>query len=218
MRKFLVVYFDDILVYIESRINYVDHLRQLYCTHREAKLFANLRKCLPSTSGPLLGFIVPAQGISIDLDKVRAITEWPKPTTITEARSFHGLASYSIFIRHFGFIMAPINDCLYKGPFQWTPKAVSAFREIKERMSSAPVFRHLDFSNHSKLHVIPLGSGYGIRGVLSQEGCHPITFVNEKLNDSRKVKYTTFEKELYALLQSLRHWKYYLLPQEFGVL
>jgi len=52
--------------------------------------------------------------------------------------------------------------------------------------------------------------------VLSQEG-HPIAFFSKKLNDSRRVKYTTFEKELYTLLQCLRHWRYYLLPQEFIV-
>jgi len=44
--KFLVVYFDDILVYGKSRIDHIDHLKQLFWTLREAKLFANLQKCI----------------------------------------------------------------------------------------------------------------------------------------------------------------------------
>jgi len=87
-----------------------------------------------------------------------------------------------------------------------------AFRETKERMSFAPVFRHPDFNK--VFEVACDASEFFIGRVLSQEG-HPIAFFNEKLNDSRRVKYTTFEKELYVLLQSLRHWRYYLLPQEF---
>ena len=134
VRKFLVVYFDDILVYSKSGIDHVDHLRQLFHTLREAKLFANLKKCIFLQPRILfLQFIVSAQCISADTGKVRTITEWPEPKTITKARSFHGHASfYRRFIRHFNSIMAPITDCLKKWPSQRNPKASSTFRNIKE--------------------------------------------------------------------------------------
>jgi len=102
--------------------------------------------------------------------------------------------------------MTPINDCLKKGRFQWTPKASSAF-EIKERMSSTPVLRHPNFSMIFKVACDASRSGIG--GVLSQES-YPIAFFSEKLNDSRRVKYTKCEKELYVLLQYLHNWRYYL--------
>ena len=142
-----------------------------------------------------------AQGISADPDKVRAIRDWPEPKTLTEARSFHGLASfYRRFIRHFSSIMSPITDCLKKGPFQWTPKVTFAFNEM---MSSALVLSHPDLS---KIFEVTYDvSGYGISGLLSQE-VHSISFFSEKLSESRQINYTTYEKELYALLQSLRHW------------
>ena len=93
--------------------------------------------------------------------------------------------------------MASITDCLKKGLLQWTPKASSTFEEIKKGMSSTPFFRHPDFSKVFK--VACDAYGYGIGGVVSQEE-HPMAFFSEKLNDSKRVKYTTFEKELYALL------------------
>jgi len=146
---------------------------------------------------------VSAQGISANPDKVRAIREWPEPKTLTKARNFHGLASfYRRFIRHSNSIMSPITDCLKNGPFQWTPKAASAFKEIKDMMSSAPILRHPDFSK--VFEVACDASGCGIGGVLSKEG-HPIAFFSEKLSEYRRIKYTTYEKELYALLQSLLH-------------
>ena len=116
-----------------------------------------------------------AQGISADPNKVKAIKEWPEPKTIIEARSFCCLASfYRRFIRHFSSIMAPITDCLKKGLFQWTPKTSYAFREIKERMSFAPILRHPDLSK--VFEVACDASVYGIGGVLSQEG-HLIPFL-----------------------------------------
>jgi len=78
-----------------------------------------------------------------------------------------------------------------------TTKATSAFRKIKERISSAPLFRHPYFSK--VFEVACDAFGFGVGEVLSQKG-HPIAFFSKKLNDSRRIKYTTLEKGLYSLL------------------
>lgn len=87
-----------------------------------------------------IGFV---DGISIGLVKVRAIKEWPKLTTLTAARSFHGLASfYQKFIK--GFIT--IIECLKKCDFIWTSVAHKAFLNIKKKLIEATVLYYLDLS------------------------------------------------------------------------
>ena len=120
--KFLVVYFDDILIYNKSKEEHLEHDRHAFLTLREAKLYINLKKCSFMRPHVLfLGFIVSEHGILADPEKVRVVREWPEPKSIIETRSFHGLDSfYRRFIRGFSIIIAPIIECLKKKKFQWS--------------------------------------------------------------------------------------------------
>ena len=81
-----------------------------------------------------------AQGIHVDEDKVKAIREWPTPTSLFQVRSFHGLASfYRRFVKDFSTIVAPMTEVLKGKSFEWNDKANSAFEEIKARLCQAPV-------------------------------------------------------------------------------
>ena len=93
--KFVVVYFDDILIYSTSLDLHIDHLKSVLTVLREEQLYANLEKCIFCTNHVVfLGFVVSSKGVQVDEEKVRAIQEWPTPKSMTEVRSFHGLASF----------------------------------------------------------------------------------------------------------------------------
>ena len=93
--KFVVVYFDDNLVYSKSLDEHVEHLRCVLAVLRNENLYANFQKCTFCMEKVVfLGFVISGKGIEVDEEKVKAIKEWPMPKSITEVRSFHGLASF----------------------------------------------------------------------------------------------------------------------------
>ncbi|GJS31035.1 transposon ty3-I gag-pol polyprotein [Tanacetum coccineum] len=211
--SFVVVYFDDILIYSKSEKEHLMHLREVLIALSQNKLYINLKKCNFLTDKLLfLGFVITSHGIQVDEEKVRTIKEWPKPQTISEVRSFHGLATfYRRFIRNFSTIMAPITQCMKKGKFQWGEEADLSFEQIKEKLTSAPL---LMLPNFDKLFTLECDASIvGIGAVLSQEG-KPVAFFSEKLSEARQ-KWSTYELEFYAIYRSVHHWEQYLFHREF---
>jgi len=115
--KFVAVYFDDILIYSRNIEEHLSHLRQVLMTLRTEKLYINLKKCeFLSDRVNFLGFIISSKGIETDPEKVKSVLDWPTPSSLSDVRSFHGLASfYRQFIRNFSSIMVPITECLKRG-------------------------------------------------------------------------------------------------------
>ena len=83
------------LVYLKSFEDHEEHLRIVLQTLREHSLYAKFSKCEFWLSRvAFLGHIVSGEGISVDPAKIEAVEKWPRPTTVTEVRSFLGLAGY----------------------------------------------------------------------------------------------------------------------------
>ena len=93
--KFVVVFIDDILIYSRTREEHSEHLRTVLNILREKQLYAKLSKCdFWMSEIQFLGHIISAQGISVDPSKVEVVLQWERPKTVTEIRSFVGLAGY----------------------------------------------------------------------------------------------------------------------------
>nr|GFD22001.1 putative reverse transcriptase domain-containing protein [Tanacetum cinerariifolium] len=89
------------------------------------------------------------EGITMDLAKVEAITKWPRPTSVTEVRSFLDLAGYyRRFVEGFSRLALPLTKLMRKGEkFAWNEEREKSFEELKQRLVSAPVL------------TLPSGSG-----------------------------------------------------------
>jgi len=95
IRKFVVVYFDDILIYSLSLEDHESHVRQVLETLRRESLYANHAKCMFALDHIyFLGFVVSSKGVHVDKEKVAAIQHLSTPTNVNEVQSFHGLTSF----------------------------------------------------------------------------------------------------------------------------
>ena len=203
---FVVVYFDDILVYSKSLNEHIDHLKSVLSVLRQKKLFANLKKCTFCTDNlVILGFV----------EKVKAISDWPSPKTVGEVRSFHGLAGfYRRFVKDFSTLAAPLTEVIKKDVgFKWEQAHEEAFQSLKEKLTHAPVLALPDFLKTFEIECD--ASGIGIGAVLMQDK-KPIAFFSEKLGGAM-LNYPTYDKELYALVRALQTWQHYLWPKEFVI-
>ncbi|XP_024015845.1 uncharacterized protein LOC112089103 [Eutrema salsugineum] len=213
---FVVVYFDDILVYSKNLAEHLEHLRLVLEVLRKEQLFGNLKKCtFCADSVVFLGFVVGANGIQVDEEKIKAIKDWPSPKTVGEVRSFHGLAGfYRWFVKDFSTIAAPLTEVIKKVvEFKWGTAQEEAFQLLKNRLTHAPLLSLPDFMKTFEIECD--ASGVGIGAVLMQEK-RPIAYFSEKLGGAT-LNYPTYDKELYALVRALQTWQHYLWPKEFVI-
>ena len=117
IRKFVIVYLDDILVLSQTKEEHLRHLQNMMKKLNQEKFLINLQKCtFMKEELVYLSFVISIEGLKMDQEKVKAILEWPSPRNIFEVRSLHGLASfYRKFIRNFSNINAPILETIKKG-------------------------------------------------------------------------------------------------------
>ena len=119
--KFIVVFIGDI--YSENEQDHAEHLRVVLTRLREHQLYAKFSKCEFSLKKvPFLGHILSEEGIAVDPSKVQEVMDWKAPTSVSEVRSFLGLAGYyRRFIPDFSKIAKPMTSLLQKDhKFAWT--------------------------------------------------------------------------------------------------
>jgi hypothetical protein len=116
--QFVDFHFDDILIYSKEIDEHIGHLRQVLNVLRKESLYASLKKCNFCIDRIVfLGYVVSVKGIEMD----EVIQEWPAPRSITDVRSFHGLASfYRRFVKDFSMIASLLTEIIKKVVgFKW---------------------------------------------------------------------------------------------------
>ncbi|KAI5324710.1 hypothetical protein L3X38_033783 [Prunus dulcis] len=184
---FVIVFIDDILVYSKSRKAHMKHLELVMKTLRRKKLFAKFSKCqfwLDRVN--FLGHVISADGVYVDPQKVEAVVNWPQPTSVTEVRSFLGLAGY---YRRF------VED-----------ECEKSFHELKTRSTTAPVLALPDDSGNFVIYSDASQQGLGC--VLMQHG-RVIAYASRQLK-KHELNYPVHDLELAAVVFALKIWRHYL--------
>ncbi|KAL4323746.1 hypothetical protein GQ457_11G027680 [Hibiscus cannabinus] len=165
LRKFVLIFLDDILIFSKSWLDHLLHIRQVLHVLQDHNFVAKRLKCLfGRESVEYLGHILSREGLTMDPSKVQAIRVWSTPTNIKEVRGFLGMVGYyRRFIRGFATIAAPLTDLLRQGiKFQWTEKAQLAFENLKDLLSNAPVLGLPYFDKDFVVETDALGVGLGL--------------------------------------------------------
>jgi hypothetical protein len=142
LRKCVLVFFDDILIYRSSFKEHMQHLRLVLQLLSKDNWSIKMSKCkFGQQQISYLGHIISAKGISTDPAKVEAVNSWPQPSNVNELRSFLGLAVYyRKFVRHFAVLAKPLTNLLKKDVlFVWYVEHTEAFQLLKQALVSAPV-------------------------------------------------------------------------------
>ncbi|KAL0544064.1 hypothetical protein IC582_019175 [Cucumis melo] len=161
---FVIVFIDDILIYFKTEAEHEEHLRIVLQTLRDNKLYAKFSKCefwLKQVS--FMSHVVSKAGVSVDPAKIEAVTGWTRPSTVSEVRSFLGLAGYyRRFVENFSRIATPLTQLTRKGaPFVWSKTCEDSFQNLKQKLVTASVLTVPDGSGSFVIYSDASKKGLG---------------------------------------------------------
>ena len=232
--KGVYAFVDDILIASKSKEDHVLHLRALFERLEYYGLSINPSKCtLGVKSLNFLGFKVSEDGLAPLPDRVKAIQNFPQPSTITQLRRFLGLYNfYRRFIPKAASILVPLNKFLEgrknnkkcsrasqkeEQKLIWTKEADEAFITAKEALATATLLRHP--IPGARLSLWTDASDTAIGSSLMQssgENWEPIAFLSMKLNKAQK-NWSTYDRELLAIHSSIKNFRHMLEGREFTI-
>ena len=206
----VLCYLDDVLVFGKSKEDHDERLRQVIERFRKFDLRLNFEKCnFCVQSVKFLGHVLSQDGVRPDPEKVSAVRDYPRPTSLTELRSFLGAAGYigQKFVQNFASLSKPLWDILKRDAFEWLPEADKSFTAIKDAILE---IQPLYFFDHTGSVVIQTdASGIGIGGTLMRDG-KPILYTSRKLTDV-ETRYAQVEREFLAIVYACYRFKSFIL-------
>ncbi|KAL5592954.1 uncharacterized protein BROUX77_001646 [Berkeleyomyces rouxiae] len=222
---FCVCYLDDILVFSLNQEEHDVHVRKVLLKLAQASLFVKGEKCeFDKTETTFVGFVISADALKMDPAKVAAVREWEAPRTVKGVQSFLGFANfYRRFIRDFSRICTPLFELTKKTQsFVWSSECEAAFHTLKDLFCSEPILKHFDYLLDTVIETD--ASDRVISAVMSQyhptdKGLllHPVAYFSQKMNPAQ-CNYGVGDKELLAIVESLKSWRFMVESLEKPVL
>ena len=220
--KHAVVYLDDILIFGSDFETHQKNLTYVLQAMSKAQLKLKPKKCsICKNSVKFLGHKVSQEGVLPDENNISAIKNYPVPKTKKEIRGFMGICNYyRKFIENFAELALPIYKLTkHEGKFTWNNEAQIAFINLKSKLITPPVLRHPNLEE--TFYLFTDASDYAVGAVLSQvddkNQDFAISYFSKKLNETER-KYSTIDKELYAVVLAVNQFKSYLTIKKFYVI
>jgi hypothetical protein len=216
-----LVYLDDILIFSRNPEEHVQHVQEVLQRLRENDLFAKPEKCVFETDTlEYLGTWIEKGHLRMDKGKVESIVNWPTPKKVKDIRSFLGFANfYRHFIKDFHIHSRPLTKLTKKGQsWIWEADQQRAFDQLKDAFTKAPI---LLLPDDDKPFVLETdASDFAIGAVLSQQGpdgkMHPVGYYSTRMDEAER-NYEIFDKEMLAVIKSLKRWRHHLQGSQHPV-
>lgn len=210
-------YVDDLIVTGKNDLDHKQNLENLLQRLSKWGIRLKLSKCVfMRKSIEYLGFRVDAEGIHPTESKVEAILNAPEPTNEHELHSLCGVISYyRRFIPNLATIMAPLNALKGNKEFIWDDSCKTAFKAVKDVLSSAKVLVHYD--PKKQISLATDASPYGVSAIISHtdnNADRPIAYASRSLTSAEK-NYSQLEREALAIIFGITKFHQYLYARQF---
>ncbi|XP_019420666.1 PREDICTED: uncharacterized protein LOC109330846 [Lupinus angustifolius] len=141
LRKCVLIFFYDILIYSPSHTEHLIHLWHVLSILRNNHFFAKKSKCAFFTPRiEYLGHFITAKGVSTDPVKIQVVQDWPSPHNVKKLRGFLGLTGYyRRFLKNYSILVSPLTNLLRKYVFSWSESVDVAFCQLKAALVNAHV-------------------------------------------------------------------------------
>ncbi|GFT16772.1 retrovirus-related Pol polyprotein from transposon 17.6 [Trichonephila clavipes] len=217
----VIIYMDDIIIPSSDEHDGLNRLTRVLKTASEYGLELNLKKCnFLKSKIEFLGHIIEKGTIKPSLDKTKAVQNFPEPKNVKQVQSFLGLSGYfRKFIQNYSIIAKPLSDLLRDNAvFHFGPEQQLAFQTLRQKLSENPVL-HI-FKQGAKLELHTDASKFGYGAILLQQSddnkLHPVHYFSKKTT-SQEEKYSSYELEVLAVIESLKKFRNYLVGNKFKI-
>nr|GEW49990.1 putative reverse transcriptase domain-containing protein [Tanacetum cinerariifolium] len=207
--KFVIVSFDDILIYSRNKEEHENNLRIILELLRKEKLYAKFSKCdFCIRTVQFLGHLIDSQGLYVGPAKIEAVKNWASPTAPTKIRHFLGLAGYyRRFIKDFSEIAKSLTILTQKDKkFVCGEDQEIAFQILKQKLCEAPILALPEGNDDFVVYCD--ASIQGLGAVLMQQE-KVIAYASRQLKPHEE-NYTTHDLELRSVVFALKIWRHYL--------